>query len=151
MVKRKSFADWPCPVARALDAVGDRWSLLIVRDVFDGIRRFGELEASLRVARNILTDRLKTLVEQGILKMVPASDGTAYCEYVLTEKGEKLFPVIVSLRQWGESHLYARGEKHSVLVERSTGKRVRPLELRFHDGRLLRPSDTVVRNVPRNT
>jgi DNA-binding HxlR family transcriptional regulator len=72
-----------------------------VRDAFDGMRRFGEFQESLGIARNILTDRLRLLVEAGVLDVAPASDGTAYQEYVLTPKGEALFPVIVTLRQWG--------------------------------------------------
>ncbi|MFW2778936.1 winged helix-turn-helix transcriptional regulator, partial [Acinetobacter baumannii] len=91
----------PCPVARCVNLIGDRWSLLIVRDAFDGMRRFGDFQRSLGVARNILSDRLKKLVEAGVLEMQDASDGTAYQEYVLTTKGESLFPVIVALRQWG--------------------------------------------------
>ena len=99
MVKRTSLEGAACPVARALDAIGDWWSLLIVRDAFDGVRRFGEFQKSLGVAKNILSDRLRTLVAHDILAAVPASDGSAYQEYVLTEKGQALFPVIVGLRQ----------------------------------------------------
>lgn len=95
----------PCPVARCVNLIGDRWSLLIVRDAFDGMRRFGDFQRSLGVARNILSDRLKKLVEAGVLEMQDASDGTAYQEYVLTPKGESLFPVIVALRQWGRTQL----------------------------------------------
>lgn len=111
-----------CPVGRSLDIVGDRWALLIVRDAFDGISRFSELRESLGVARNILSDRLKKLVEAGILDSVPAADGSAYQEYVLTKKGEALLPVVVGLRQWGEQHLFAPGESHSKLVEKKSGK-----------------------------
>ncbi|GKS94707.1 MULTISPECIES: helix-turn-helix domain-containing protein [Comamonadaceae] len=147
MAKRKSLADSPCPVARSLDVVGDRWSMLIVRDAFDGLRRFGEFQASLGAARNILSDRLRTLVEEGVLEIAPASDGSAYQEYVLTAKGETLFPVVVALRQWGEAHLYARGEKHSVLVDRATGKPLPKALLRLEDGRVVRPADTLVKKV----
>ena len=71
MAKRKSLKTDPCPVARALDVIGERWSLLIVRDAFDGMRRFGEFQKSLGVAKNILADRLHTLVEEGILRSRP--------------------------------------------------------------------------------
>lgn len=91
-----------CPVARTLNLIGDRWSLLIIRDTFDGIRRFKDFQQNLGVARNILSDRLKKLTDAGVLEMKPASDGTAYQEYVLTDKGEHLFTVIVALRQWGK-------------------------------------------------
>ncbi|WP_332607424.1 winged helix-turn-helix transcriptional regulator [Achromobacter sp. ESBL13] len=144
MVKRTSLEGAACPVARSLDAIGDWWSLLIVRDAFDGVRRFGEFQKSLGVAKNILSDRLRTLVAHGILAVAPASDGSAYQEYVLTDKGRALFPVIVSLRQWGEDHYYGPAEAHSTLIDRKRGQAVRRLEIRAQDGRLLEPEDTVV-------
>lgn len=135
----------PCPVARALDVVGDRWSLLILRDAFDGVRRFGEFQRSLGIARNILADRLRKLVEQQVLEVLPASDGSAYEEYGLTDKGAALFRVIVGLRQWGEDHLFAQGEAHSVLVEKKSGAPVGRMELRGRNGRALQAADTVVK------
>lgn len=124
MAERKRMNDATCPVARAVDIVGDRWSLLIVRDAFDGITRFGDFQTSLGVAKNILATRLKTLVAEGVLEVQPATDGSAYQQYVLTAKGETLFPVVVALRQWGEDNLFARGERHSRLVENATGQTV---------------------------
>jgi DNA-binding HxlR family transcriptional regulator len=147
MGKHQSQKKEPCPVARSVDVVGDRWSLLIVRDALDGTRRFSEFQRSLGVAKNILSDRLRRLVEAGILASQPASDGTAYEEYALTPKGESLFPIVVALRQWGERHLFARGERHSVLVEKESGKPVALMGLHASDGRELSPGETVVRKV----
>lgn len=147
MAKRKTMQDDPCPVARSLDLVGDRWSMLIVRDAFDGIRRFGDFQRNLGMARNILSDRLGALVEQGILAVQPASDGTSYQEYVLTAKGEQLFPVVLALRQWGERHLYAKGEPHSVLVETVSGKPVAAMLPHDRDGGVLKPGDTRVKKI----
>lgn len=147
MGRLRNHAGSPCPVGRAAGIVGDRWTLLIVRDAFDGTRRFGDFVSSLGVARNILSDRLKMLVEAGVLEIVPASDGSAYQEYVLTKKGEALFPVIVMLRQWGEANLFNSGEKHSVLVDRKTGRVVKKQTLRHDDGRLLNAETSVVRKV----
>ncbi|MFB4426840.1 winged helix-turn-helix transcriptional regulator [Streptomyces sp. QL37] len=144
MVTRTRFDDSECPVARSVDAIGDWWSLLIVRDAFDGSRRFGEFQRSLGVAKNILTARLRTLVAGGVLESVPASDGSAYREYVLTPKGQALFPVIVALRQWGEQNFFAPGEPHSQLVDRRHGHRLRALEVLSSDGRHLDPDDTAV-------
>src|SRR5215471_9292986 len=79
-----------CSIARALEVVGERWTLLIVRDVFLGKRRFDELQASLGIARNVLTDRLNRLVEQGILERVPYSERPERYEYRLTPKGLEL-------------------------------------------------------------
>lgn len=143
MVQRTRLQDAECPVARSLDAIGDWWSLLIVRDAFDGLRRFGEFQRNLGMAKNILASRLRQLVEHRILELVPASDGSAYQEYVLTEKGRGLFPLIVGLRQWGEAFFYQPGEAHSVLVDRQSGAPVSPLQLRAADGRVLGPDDCV--------
>lgn len=143
MVQRTRLQDAECPVARSLDAIGDWWSLLIVRDAFDGLRRFGEFQRNLGMAKNILASRLRQLVEHRILELVPASDGSAYQEYVLTEKGRGLFPLIVGLRQWGEAYFYQPGEAHSVLVDRERGEPVGPLQLRAADGRVLGPEDCV--------
>ncbi|CDG84719.1 winged helix-turn-helix transcriptional regulator [Janthinobacterium agaricidamnosum] len=147
MAKRKSLKGDHCPVARALDVIGDRWCLLLIRDAFDGMRRFGEFHKSLGVARNILTDRLHTLVEEGIFAAAPASDGSAYQEYVLTDKGLKLFPVVVALRQWAEGHLFKKNEAHSLLLERASGRPVLPMYVSDGAGRPLTVADTLVRKV----
>src|SRR6185312_12416596 len=112
MPRRISHAEASCPVARPLDAIGDWWSLLIVRDAFDGLRRFGEFQKNIGVAKNILTARLRNLVKHGVFTTVPASDGSAYQEYVLTAKGLGLFTILVALRQWGEDFCFQPGETH---------------------------------------
>lgn len=147
MVRRTSLEDADCPVARCLDAIGDWWSLLIVRDAMDGIRRFSEFQKNLGVSKGILSARLRDLVALGILRTVPATDGSAYQEYVLTRKGQDLFPVLVGLRQWGEDYCFRPGEPHSVLIENETGQPVQRLDLRSRTGRSLMASDTTVRKV----
>src|SRR6202046_1216494 len=132
MVKRTSFEDAECPVARSLDALGDWWSLLIIRDAFLGIRRFSEFQKNLGCAKNILTVRLRALVEHGILTTAPASDGSAYQEYLLTPKGRGVFPILVALRQWSEEFGDTSGIA-TLLVDRSTGRPVRKLELHADD------------------
>ncbi|TNM59428.1 winged helix-turn-helix transcriptional regulator [Aliirhizobium smilacinae] len=144
MVKRVSLWNAACPVARSLDAIGDWWSLLIIRDAFSGARRFGEFQNGLGISKGVLTTRLRDLVERGIFETAPASDGTAYREYVLTAKGRGLFPVIVALRQWGEDHLFADGEVRSSLVERGTGQPIAKLIIRSANGRSLAWTDTQV-------
>lgn len=143
----QSINDEPCPVARAADVIGDRWSLLIVRDAFDGTRRFSDFQRSLGMARNILSNRLRKLVDAGILETREASDGTAYQEYVLTPEGKSLFPVVVALRQWGEEHLFNHGERHSELIDKRTGKRIPFMDPTTKDGAELTPDMTVVRKV----
>jgi DNA-binding HxlR family transcriptional regulator len=141
VMKRKSLAKSKCPIARALDVIGDWWSLLIVRDAFFGRRRFSEFQKGLGLAKNILCSRLRKLVAHGVLEVRPAPCDSAYPEYRLTEKGWRLYIVLVALRQWGESCLFKKGELDLVLVDRETGRPVRPLELRSEDGRLLGPAD----------
>ncbi|HEY0200400.1 MAG TPA: helix-turn-helix domain-containing protein [Burkholderiaceae bacterium] len=148
MPPRKPVNEEPCPVARSVDLIGDRWSLLVVRDAFDGMRRFGDFQRSLGVARNILSDRLHKLVDAGILETQAASDGTSYQEYVLTAKGGSLFPIVVALRQWGEQHLFERGERHSVLIDKRTGKPIPRMVPQAKDGSVLLPAATEVRKVP---
>lgn len=145
MVASKEVENSTCPVARSAALLGDRWALLVVRDAFDGMRRFGDFQRSLGAARNILADRLRRLVEAEILAMQPASDGSAYQEYVLTSRGEALFPLVVALRQWGEHHLFARGEARSVLLDTETGKAVPYMAPRDADGEALPPARTRVR------
>ncbi|MEQ5126161.1 winged helix-turn-helix transcriptional regulator [Providencia rettgeri] len=134
----------PCPVARSVNLIGDRWSLLIVRDAFDGVRRFGDFQRSLGVARNILSDRLRKLLDANILELKDASDGTAYQEYVLTEAGESLFPIVVALRQWGEVNLFREGEPHSILIDKQTQSPIPAMYPLSHDGKTLSPNETEV-------
>ena len=148
MAKRVSHKDSSCGVARPLDAIGDWWSLLIVRDAFDGLRRFGEFQKSLGLAKNILSARLRNLVAHDIMDTVAASDSSPYQEYVLTEKGRGLFPLLVALRQWGDDFFFEPDEAHVLLVEKKTGLPVRRLELRAQSGRILGAEDTVVRLPP---
>ncbi len=143
--RRKSFARDVCPIARSVDALGDWWSLLIIRDALRGLRRFGEFQKSLGVAKNILAARLAKLVARGILQRVPAGDGSAYREYVLTDKGERLLLVLTALGQWGETSLFAPGEKRGIVCDRRSLEPLPLIELRGGDGRLLGVADTVLR------
>lgn len=146
MAGRQSWTDPSCPVARAADLVGDRWSLLIVRDAFDGARRFTEFQRSLGVARNILSDRLRTLVDVGILTTVPNRTGNR-TEYQLTPRGEDLFTVIVGLRQWAERQAFDPGEAHSTLIENATGEPVRTVRVTDSGGTTLDASSTHVNRI----
>ncbi|MFF0496882.1 winged helix-turn-helix transcriptional regulator [Nocardia aobensis] len=110
------WTDPACPVARTLDLVGDRWSLLIVRDAMDGARAFRDFQQATGIARNILTDRLRRLVARGILERTPGPSGRRHI-YTLTPAGRDLFTVVVALRQWGERHAFSPAEEHSVLVD----------------------------------
>lgn len=115
--------------------------MMIVREAFDDVRRFSDFQRNLGLAKNILASRLKQLVETGVFEIAPASDGSAYSEYVLTERGRSLFPVVVAMRQWGERYLFEEGETHSVLLDNAEGKPLPRLEVYSSQGKKLDPAD----------
>ncbi|MET4260624.1 DNA-binding HxlR family transcriptional regulator [Bradyrhizobium sp. S3.12.5] len=148
MVKRTSFEGDGCPVARSLEAIGDWWTLLIIREAMLGLSRFGEFQNKLGMAKNILSVRLRSMVEHGILATAPASDGSAYHEYVLTPKGRGLFPILVALRQWSEEFDDTPEEIDTIMVDRAKGRAVKKLELHAEDGRLLNLADITLKPRP---
>lgn len=103
MLKR-DYPDQDCSAAYALELVGERWTLLVIRDIFAGLRRFDEIQRELGVARNILASRLQRLVDEGILERRPYSHNPPRHEYFLTEKGIDLWPVLVTMMRWGDRH-----------------------------------------------
>ncbi len=147
MAKRTSLKAAACPIARTMEAIGDCWSMLLIRNAMMGQRRFSEFQKDLGLAKNILSDRLRALVANGIFTTEPAADGSAYQDYVLTEKGRAVFPIIVALREWGEDFAFSPGEATNILIDRKSGKRVRRLELHAADGRLLGVGDTTIKPV----
>jgi len=101
-MERTSFEDMHCSVAQCLEVVGEWWSLLIVRDALLGVRRFDDFQARLGISRNILNQRLKTLVDHGVFARVPYQDNPPRSEYLLTDKGRDLWHVLTAMRQWGD-------------------------------------------------
>ncbi len=140
-MKRTRLENTSCPAGRALDLIGDWWTLLIVRDAMYGLSRFSEFQRSLGAAKNILSSRLKALVAEGIMKIEPAADGSAYQDYVLTEKGLALQPVLVALGQWGSEYLFEAGEACTQLVDIENRQPLRKLEIHAQDGRVLESRD----------
>ncbi|NKX86558.1 winged helix-turn-helix transcriptional regulator [Nocardia coubleae] len=141
----REWTDATCPVARTVDLVGDRWSLLIVRDAMEGSASFTELRQRLGIARNILADRLRRLVDDGILGTSATASGKRYV-YELTPAGRDLFTVVVALRQWGESHAFADDEPRSTLVDRD-GRPLAELRPRDRAGAVVTAATTEVRRV----
>lgn len=107
-MRKKSLQEEMCPMARSVEAVGDWWSLLIVRDAYAGIRRFSDFQRSLGIAKNILSSRLKALVALSVLRVETTKRG--HREYVLTEKGAELRPILDALSLWGRNHLFSDDE-----------------------------------------
>jgi DNA-binding HxlR family transcriptional regulator len=121
---RNDYSSQTCSIAGALEIVGERWSLLIVRNVFLGLRRFDQIQANLQIARNVLQTRLTRLVEQGVLERRLYQERPARYEYRLTEKGLDLWPTVVALMQWGDRHAAPAGGPAVVLEHRGCGGRV---------------------------
>ncbi|PAU60205.1 transcriptional regulator [Pseudomonas sp. PIC25] len=109
----------PCSLARTLSVVGDRWTLLVLRDCFLGVRRFDDFEARLGVTRHVLADRLKRLVEAGVLAKVPYQERPRREEYRLTEKGRDLHPAVMALVSWGDR--YMAGDEGAPIRHRHKG------------------------------
>ncbi|MFC9660407.1 winged helix-turn-helix transcriptional regulator [Nocardia sp. NPDC127606] len=141
----REWTDATCPVARTVDLVGDRWSLLIVRDAMNGPASFTEFRQRLGIARNILADRLRRLVEDGILTTSATPSGKRHV-YELTGAGRDLFTTIVALRQWGERHAFAGDEPRSTLVDHD-GRPLAALHPRSQSGALVTAETTDVRRV----
>ena len=125
-----------CSLDAALEAIGERWSFLILRGAFNGLRHFEQFQAALGIARNVLANRLMRLVAHGILERTPCADDRRKVAYQLTEKGEALMPTVVALRQWGER--WADGKPcTSQLVDNRDERPVCDVVVRAHDGRTL--------------
>ena len=118
-MKTKSFSEMRCSIARSLEHVGSWWALLIIRDAMMGARRFKHFETSLGIAKNTLTNRLGQLIDAGILEKVAGSNGSAFDEYVLTEQGRELAPVMIALSQWGDKWVpHAKGSSTEIIDAR---------------------------------
>ncbi|MGY6026323.1 winged helix-turn-helix transcriptional regulator [Streptomyces spinosirectus] len=126
MTLPSTYADRNCSLARTLEVVGERWTLLIVRDAFFGVRRFGDFATRLKIPRAVLTDRLKTLVGEGVLSR--GGDAGGGVEYRLTAKGVELWPVVRALMNWGDAFYSPAGAKRTFRHDRDGG-------LLDHEGR----------------
>lgn len=132
--------DGECGIAAALEVVGERWSFLILRGVFNGLHHFEEYQSTLGIARNILSNRLARLVEHGILQREPDPADRRRVAYRLTEKGRELLPVLVSLRQWGERWV-SGVPSNPVLVDRASRRPIAALVVRSAEGQPLKHGD----------
>jgi DNA-binding HxlR family transcriptional regulator len=115
------YRNQACSIAGALEVVGERWSLLIVRDLFLGVRRFDQMQAHLGIARNVLQARLTKLIDQGVLERRPYQERPPRYEYRLTEKGLDLWPTVVALMQWGDRYAAPEAGPPVLLEHRGCG------------------------------
>ena len=134
-----------CPVARALSVVGDRWTMLVVRDCFLGFRRFDKIQARLGLTRHVLADRLRKLEAAGVLRRQQYQDRPPRFEYHLTDAGEALFPTLVSLITWAEEYAPSDEMSEITLTSRATGQAVDPLLTDARDGEVITNRTVAVR------
>ena len=142
MVSRVRLADRECPLSAALGHVGEWWTLLILHDVFDGYRRFDQFQENLGISSSMLTARLKALVANGLLERRAYQDNPVRYEYLLTDLGRSLRPVLVALAAWGNSRL-APAERSMILVDAATGVEVDPVVVDRASGRRVDSEDFI--------
>lgn len=130
-----------CSIARGLEVVGERWTLLVIREVFNGNRRFSEMQRSLGVARNVLTARLQRLIDEGILERRAYSERPERYEYFLTEKGLDLWPALVSLLAWGDRHSPEPNGPPMLIVHKGCGGEVNDRGICESCGKVLHARD----------
>jgi DNA-binding HxlR family transcriptional regulator len=139
-MQHKDFGEMQCPIARSLERVGEWWSILILRDAFQGMTRFDQFQKSLGIAPNMLTRRLNTLVDSGLLERRQYSIRPPRYEYVLTERGHDFRMVMWTLLAWGNKHFSPEGDIIR-LVDAETGAPAEPLLIDKRSGRPLRPPE----------
>jgi len=140
-MSRKRFDQMQCGVAQTLEQVGDWWSLLIVRDASLGIRRFADFEQSLGISKNILTDRLKKLVDHGILEKTRLDEPGVRFEYTLTPKGTDLWVVLTAMRLWADKWVFGEGNEPLIVRDAKTGRAVKRLLAVDENDRPITPRD----------
>ena len=126
-MRRTRFDDWPCPIARTTDLIGDWWTPLVLRELFSGRRRFGDIQESLGIPRAVLAARLDRLVDEEMVRRVEYEQHPPRFEYRLTEKGRAFWAVLAAMWRWGSDWLWEDGVSPVVLKDRETGRVVRPL------------------------
>ncbi len=127
-MRRTRFHDWPCPIARATDLVGDWWTPLVLRQAFRGQRRFDDIQEALGIPRAVLAQRLGRLVDEGVLAKVPYEEHPPRFEYRLTDKGRALWDVLAAMWRYGDDWMFdADAPNPLALVDRDTGAEVRPV------------------------
>ncbi|MFI6463540.1 winged helix-turn-helix transcriptional regulator [Streptomyces sp. NPDC050538] len=143
MASRIRLEDRECPLSTTVQHVGEWWTLLLLHDAFDGYTRFDQFQESLGISSSMLTTRLKTLVADGLLERRPYQTSPVRHEYVLTDLGRSLRPVVVALAAWGNSRL-APAERSMILIDAQSGEEVEPVVVDAGTGRRLDDSDAYV-------
>jgi DNA-binding HxlR family transcriptional regulator len=143
-VQRTSFSTMACSIARSLDVVGEPWTPLIVRDLWLGRHKFDDIQRNLTISRKVLTERLKTLVEAGVVERRPYQRDPERYEYLLTDKGQELMNVLLALMAWGDRWVSADGGEPMLIRHKACGKRARAVVTCSACGEALRAEDAAV-------
>jgi DNA-binding HxlR family transcriptional regulator len=144
MSKPEKFDPFRRSVAHVLDVIGEGWSILIIREAFLGTRRFEEFQGRLGIARNILTARLKKLCANEILNRVPVKEGAKRHEYILTDKGRDMMPLLVALTQWGDKWVFGEANQPLIFLDREQGEPIASVQVFSANGEVLRPRDIMI-------
>lgn len=139
-MKYKTFDHLNCSLAQTLSIIGERWTLLILRDAFFGAKQFNQFERNLGIAKNILSARLNMLVNEGILERRAPREGGRH-DYILTEQGLDLQPVLLSMTHWGDKHRPNPKGDRIIFIDREQGRPIQRMGPRHEDGHLLAPRD----------
>ena len=137
-MQRKDFGSMQCPIARSLERVGEWWSILILRDAFQGLTQFDQFQKSLGIAPNMLTRRLNALVESGLLERRRYQEHPPRDEYVLTERGRDFRPVLWAMAAWGNRHFAPDGAQ-VIVVDAETGEQADPVLIDRNSGKVMTP------------
>ena len=148
MSKPEKYDPFRRSVGHVLDIIGEGWSILIIREAFLGTRRFEEFQGRLGIARNILTTRLKKLCANEILDRVPVKEGAKRHEYILTDKGKDMMPLLVALTQWGDKWVYGENNVPLIFLDRDQCEPIARVQVFSANGEVLRPRDIMIKAGP---
>lgn len=144
-MKWDTLENEPCPVARGLSVLGDRWTMMVVRDCFLGIRRFDQMQQRLGITRHVLADRLRKLETAGVLRRDPYQDRPVRYEYRLTERGKALYPILVTLIDWAEENVPPKTVTAMTIMSQETGRPIDPILVDSNTGNPITHRNVTVR------
>lgn len=147
-MKKKKLEEFNCSWAQAAVAIGDKWSIMIIRDAFFGVRTFSAFVKNIGIARNILSQRLEHLIQHGIIKKESSGLGSNRFEYSLTDKGHALLPLMTALGQWGDAWVLGQDNEPVLVVDQKRGLPIRKIEVESSQGESLSINDITFKAGP---
>jgi DNA-binding HxlR family transcriptional regulator len=134
---RTSLENHSCSLARSVDILGDKWTLMLIRDAFYGVSTFSQFKSRLGVAPTVLVERLALLCEHGVFARVQDRPDVERYHYKLTEKGHDLFPILIGFMQWGDKWIFGQGQEPIRILDKATRSPVQSVAVQAHDGHVL--------------